>query len=663
MLFTNNKNEYKQSSQHLTASPVKPMSVLTPPMSSPASLKRPYADTGLDDGYRRDQGTPTLSAATQVPASSQACSPSPSPANLLIPTSTAASNTSTITGQGSSAAIAEKSNKRSKLTFAEQEAGRIEKQFKEQQKAEEKAKREGEKTKKEEEKARKDEEKRVKDAEKEDRKRVKEEQAMVREAERQRKLDEKQKAEEEKNKKARVCYFTGPRRALWAMLMFLQSQLRLNSFFVQPSMPVGTPSASPTRDTASPPSSRRSSIAEIHAMEASRERSRSMSVTPQKARLPYHDRQFPPFFLQSHTVLAPHNRFSRDKKGLEYAQAKIDEGLGQGVGTVGPFNVYDLLHLSPDSSQRFPRIHAVKDIIAKIHGSVRKPIDLTDSHFKKAPQRPIDLLKTVPMKYLKFFEDNRPPYTGTFTKPQDRRAMSRLSRNPISRELPSTDYDYDSEAEWEEPEEGEDLESEGEEDVGEDEEENEMEGFLDDEENDLVKKRPLLGHLEPFCSGICWEDLEHEDSKLANLDVLDLSLFKLDVLMGKTSITRPSTKADDIENPQLPIDPYSTSYWKPNIPTNVVNSSSHVHGTLMEPPRIPLNPINRQNTFLSSSVAMAGMKGPSLNATTSLKPPKGAKRLIPSELMEEFKKAVNGNELTKLGLIEVLKKQWVYCVQ
>ncbi|CAD6577142.1 MAG: hypothetical protein ASARMPRED_008140 [Alectoria sarmentosa] len=608
-------------------------------MSSPASLKRPYADTGLDDGYRRDQGTPTLSAATQVPASSQACSPSPSPANLLIPTSTAASNTSTITGQGSSAAIAEKSNKRSKLTFAEQEAGRIEKQFKEQQKAEEKAKREGEKTKKEEEKARKDEEKRVKDAEKEDRKRVKEEQAMVREAERQRKLDEKQKAEEEKNKKAR-------------------SQLRLNSFFVQPSMPVGTPSASPTRDTASPPSSRRSSIAEIHAMEASRERSRSMSVTPQKARLPYHDRQFPPFFLQSHTVLAPHNRFSRDKKGLEYAQAKIDEGLGQGVGTVGPFNVYDLLHLSPDSSQRFPRIHAVKDIIAKIHGSVRKPIDLTDSHFKKAPQRPIDLLKTVPMKYLKFFEDNRPPYTGTFTKPQDRRAMSRLSRNPISRELPSTDYDYDSEAEWEEPEEGEDLESEGEEDVGEDEEENEMEGFLDDEENDLVKKRPLLGHLEPFCSGICWEDLEHEDSKLANLDVLDLSLFKLDVLMGKTSITRPSTKADDIENPQLPIDPYSTSYWKPNIPTNVVNSSSHVHGTLMEPPRIPLNPINRQNTFLSSSVAMAGMKGPSLNATTSLKPPKGAKRLIPSELMEEFKKAVNGNELTKLGLIEVLKKQF-----
>lgn len=427
-------------------------------------------------------------------------------------------------------------------------------------------------------------------------------------------------------------------------------------------MPVGTPSASPTRDTASPLSSRRSSNAEIHAMEAPRERSRSVSVTPQKARLAVYDRQFPPFFLQSHTVLAPYNRFSRDRKGLEYAQAKIDESLGRGVETVRPFNVYNLLHLSPGSSQRFPRTHPVKDIIAKIHGSLRNPIDLTESHSRRALQTPTNLLKTVPMKYLKFFEDNRPPYTGTFTKPQDRRAMSRLSRNPFSRELPNTNYDYDSEAEWEEPEEGEDLESEGEEDVGDDEEENEMEGFLDDEENDFVKKRPLLGHLEPFCSGICWEDLEHEDSKLANLDVLDLSLFKLDILMGKTSITRPNTKADDIENPQLPIDPYSTSYWKPNISTNTVNSSPRVNGTLMEPPRIPLNPINRQNTFLSSSVAMAGMNGPTSNATAPLKPPKSAKRLIPSELMEEFKKAVNGNELTKLGLIEVLKKQWVHCV-
>ena len=265
-----------------------------------------------------------------------------------------------------------------------------------------------------------------------------------------------------------------------------------------------------------------------------------MSVTPQKARLPDYERQFPPFFLQSHTVLAPDTRFSRDAKGLEYAQKKIDEGLGQGLEMTGPFNAYDLLHLSPNSGQRFPGVPVVKDIVATVHGSSRKVIDLTESEFHEVLQKPANLLKNVPMKYLKFFEDNRPPYTGTFTKAQDRRAMSKLCRKPFSRGLPGTDYDYDSEAEWEEPGEGEDLDSEGEEEGGEDDEDNEMEDFLDDE-NDAIKKRPLIGDLEPSCSGICWEDLEKEDSKLANLDVLDLPLFKLDILMGKIFTIYPNT--------------------------------------------------------------------------------------------------------------------------
>ena len=517
------------------------MSVLTPPMSSPASLKRSYADTGLDERPRlREDTTPTPSAPTREIASSQACSPSPSPANIPLSTNSAALNNSTAAIPGPSDDTTEKSNKRTKLTFAEKEAKQIERQFKEQQKAEEKTKREEEKAKKEEEKARRDEERRVKDAKKEERKKVKEEQAKVREAEKQRKLEEKQKAEEEKNKKARVCCYTETRRVVWAVLTFLQSQLRLNAFFVQPSMPTGTPSASPTRDTASPLSSRRSSIADIKEMEASKDRSRSVSATPQKIPLPDYERQFPPFHLQSHTMLAPHNRFSRDEKSLEYAQKKIDEGLGQGKGTVGPFNAYDLLHLSSDMSWRFPRVHAVKEIVAKIHGSVRNPIDLTESQSRRMVQKPTDLLKTVPMKYLKYDEDYRPPYTGTFTKPLDRRAMSKLCRKPFSRELPNTDYDYDSEAEWEEPGEGEDLGSEGEEEVGDDEDEDEMEGFLDDDENDAVKKRPLLGDLEPTCSGICWDDLANEDIKLANLDVLDVSLMKLDILMG-TILYSPST--------------------------------------------------------------------------------------------------------------------------
>ena len=57
-------------------------------------------------------------------------------------------------------------------------------------------------------------------------------------------------------------------------------------------------------------------------------------------------------------------------------------------------------------------------------------------------------------KYLKFFEDCRPPYCGTWCK------TSKLitGKHPFQKDTSFLDYDYDSEAEWEEEEPGEDLE-------------------------------------------------------------------------------------------------------------------------------------------------------------------------------------------------------------
>ena len=77
----------------------------------------------------------------------------------------------------------------------------------------------------------------------------------------------------------------------------------------------------------------------------------------------------------------------------------------------------------------------------------------------------------------------------------------------------------------------------------------------------------------------------------------------------------------------------------------------------MEPPRIPLNPINRLNTLPTTYAPATDNKAHGSDATAPMKPTTGPKRLIPSELMEEFKEAVDGNDLTKLGLLEVLKKQ------
>ena len=74
----------------------------------------------------------------------------------------------------------------------------------------------------------------------------------------------------------------------------------------------------------------------------------------------------------------------------------------------------------------------------------------------------------------------------------------------------------------------------------------------------------------------------------------------------------------------------------------------------MEPPRIPLNPVNRQNTLLPAPATLKDRPSDP-SATTKSKPPP---RLLPPELMDDFKRAVQGNDLTKLGLLEVLKKQY-----
>ena len=86
----------------------------------------------------------------------------------------------------------------------------------------------------------------------------------------------------------------------------------------------------------------------------------------------------------------------------------------------------------------------------------------------------------------------------------------------------------------------------------------------------------------------------------------------------------------------------------------------------MDPPRLPLNPINGSNAFPHPAQSPLGLgqnqyslgqtKGDPF--TNTLNNPKPIKRLIPYDLVEDFKKAVQGSDLTKLGLVEVLKKRF-----
>ena len=275
-----------------------------------------------------------------------------------------------------------------------------------------------------------------------------------------------------------------------------------------------------------------------------------------------------------------------------------------------------------------------------------EPKVLTSS--SPSSKSPLDLLNDVPMKCLKFAEDVRPPYIGTYSRCVSPRSSAKLRRWPFTRALPCVNYEYDSEAEWEEPGEGEDLDSEGEEEP-ESEDEEEMSGFVDDgDAEELARKRRLvIGDLESSCTGICWED------QRSNVDA------PID--------TRPYTIMMIQEDHRIPIDPLSTKYWQPAVldtearSTTVGDTPGFSSGAMNPPTRVPLANISPSNARKVPSSTLDTLKE---NQPASISPnvlksiaPKMAKRVVSADVLEDFKAAVAGSDLTKAGLVEVLKKQ------
>ncbi|KAL8826721.1 MAG: hypothetical protein Q9170_007296 [Blastenia crenularia] len=583
------------------------MDTLALPMSSPKSLKRTYSDTGLKTKFMNNvndtipmASQTTAEATFSVEQPSRSVEDSASKPNAPNPISHSPSTPAAAQSSSATASAAPgPTKKRAKLSASEKEAKEKERVELQARKEEERLKKEREKEetriRKEQEKAKLEEDKQARLAEKEKRRLEKEEQNKLREG-------EKRKKEEEKIKKNK-------------------SQLRLNAFFPRPSLTHDGSTPSPTRGSLSPANSRRSSITSINDIDG-HNRDRSVSVTPSKPKSSDYDRLFPSFFLQSHTVLAPCNRFERDEEGLQFVQKTLDSKLAANpttTNTAAPFNPKEMLHVSPYKRRKVDKSHpSVKDIVDQLHGTSHKPIDLTKS---QSSQHPLELLKSISTRVLKFAEDVRPPYIGTYTRVQDSSAARKICRNPFGRDLPDTDYEYDSEAEWEDPGEGEDLDSEGEEEV-ESEDGDDMEGFLDDEDTGdgirtLQKRRLLTGDLQSISTGLCWEDASH------NLAVPDLEQYRLEIILA----TLPP-------------------------------SSSRPSQSVMDPPRIPLNAINRTNLLIPNpAVPRDGFK-PQLPGTNLVLPSKTPKRMVALDVLEDFKRAVEGSDLTKAGLVEVLKKQF-----
>ncbi|KAI9828350.1 MAG: hypothetical protein M1832_002778 [Thelocarpon impressellum] len=557
----------------------------------------------------------------------------------------------------SSSATATPSAKRRKLTLPEKEEKRRQKELADRQKVEQRAVREEAKRQKEIERRQKEEEKRKKDEEREeerkkkdDEKRRKEEEKEVERRRREQGREEKRNAKEEEKrakdeeKRLREEQKTKKER----------SQMRLNAFLVKPS-------GSPSKASDAP--------AEITSGGIGADASRHLVFKPvatedspaspdssPSSKTDY-ERAFPPFFVQTHVAVAPQNRFSKADDALQATRDRIDQYLKREASTEETHEhaceTFDIKRLHAPSNtwnrSNRPR-HSVKQLIAQLHGSPSNPVDLTDA---ASQPRSEDLLAGVPVKFLQFAEDVRPPYRGTYSKlPHEKSSLGR-GRNPFQRALPNTNYDYDSEAEWEEPEDGEDLDSEGEEDAGSEEEGDEMDGFLDDEDMPEGpagagnRRRVTGGDMEPVSSGMCWE-LAHgrplQHSKVEGSPTASLGQYRLEVIS---------------EAVRMPIDPFSASYWQKPTELSQADNGTKTGLSEMNPPRLPLLAVNRCNATVNGPLATLAWGGKASGGLLPVPAPTalGSKRTIRAEDMADFRDAVQGSDLTKTGLIEVLKKR------
>ncbi|KAF2827050.1 hypothetical protein CC86DRAFT_322913 [Ophiobolus disseminans] len=563
---------------------------------APTPQKRPR-----DDDMEPSVSTPVKAIRSEASTPLSVMSVrTPSPMKSLTPNTTAPSSSDNLLS--SQAVPASSTNvqqpaKRRKLTQKEKDDQRLEKEAKAKAREEKKAQKEAEDKLKAEEKQRKTEE---------------------REQKRRQKEEEQQQKEEEKAKKER-------------------SQMKLGAFFAKPKGAGVSPAKAVVESTQNPTTPSLASLPD-----SSGAITNCITHSPQKTIVKNapsdYERYFLPFNLPQHTILAPKNAFMEDLAKMQAARTRLDHITTQQHVDLDPVTIQTLKSRIAQSGPRGLRSCSVVQVIERVNSSSDKTIELTD-HKSSDHTTPLDMLKQIPMKYIHFGEDVRPPYYGTYTRSYTDAEAVRLARNPLSRLRQDTNYDYDSEAEWDEPEEGEDLDSEGDDDE-ENEAEDDMEGFLDDEEDPQLKRRLISGDLQPISTGLCWQD-EDGVSRLNDGSGAICTDFR-EFSMGFLLQSQPHA-----------IDPFSTVYWTPApslvVPTATTVTKEVSSNGSMNPPRAPLTQRTMNGLFNT-------MNTPQPTTPGSASKPAKAKRTIPPEHLPAFKAEVQGKDLTKIGMIEALKK-------
>lgn len=507
--------------------------------------------------------------------------------------------------------------KRRKLTVEEKDKHRAEKELRARQREERRVQKEAENAVKEEERRVKAEKRRQEAEVKEEKQRAKD-------------LAKKQKEEDEAKKQ--------------------RAQLRLGSFFIK---------AAPTKTNDAPHSQHQ----ECENSEVERpETSVSTQASPSKESRPrrqseveYADYRsfFLPFALPSHATLPPDPYSMASSSEIEQSLQLFDEALKSAVNCRTESLSSILGIAKPPRRGRLPTPAVI--VIERMQESRFQAIDVTGDNTAKETRDPAADLADIHMKHLHFCEDVRPPYTGSYTKITTSSMAWKVARNPVSRVREDTNYDYDSEAEWEEPEEGEDLLSDGEDEAESVGSADEMEGFVDDGDvEDTLKagRRLITSELEPVSSGVCWEGQTRAKATPESCPGdLDLGSMRLEWL---------------IETSSKSINPLSDSYWQVKVAqpppatdvfARLISSPSAASGSVMKPPRAPLQPASNSVNQKVIVNVKSGEKGP-IMAIISSKNSKSAAAQLTGADFDRFKEAVDGSNVTKIELLKALKQRF-----
>ncbi|KAJ1329572.1 chromatin assembly factor 1 subunit A [Microdochium nivale] len=484
-----------------------------------------------------------------------------------------------------------------KLTQAEKEAQEKERELKKQKRADETQAKEAAKATKAAEKAKMDAEKEAKRAAKA---------AEKAEVEAKKEVARKQKEEQEQ-----------------ALLRKKAKQQNMLAAFVKrapttPSKPASTPDipALAIEGSASP------SVAKIE------------PATPQ---LSSYNRTFQPFFVKHDVTMAP-PPFLMDSATKDAKSVILDDFIYKKRDPVvlSPLNLAEIFQVHGFLKPRGVVPQSVREIMETANNVLIKSESQTTNEMQNAQQR----LNRITMKALKFYEDVRPPYIGTITTPMHISALRRLSKSPTGRSLNMLNYDYESEAEWQDDD-GEDLMSEDEEEELEG--EDELDDFLDDSDDPMPIARPAFrGELEPNVVGICFEEKKGvaPNSMLGD--------YKMEFLLE--SLLNDS------------IDPFSSAYWeKPKKKTKepattllAAATANSTANTMNPPPKHAFAVLIRSNG--------SGNGAPASTVPTVV----DQKDMVSADILDDFKRAVISEgfrEHTKLTIVDLLSKKFTSCTK